>query len=70
MKTAGALLAAVGAVGLIAATKPPVPVKGVSYRVRTQTAMPNMGGGKLSPPTVIPHRRLFVTHPTSKSSSS
>jgi hypothetical protein len=49
MKTAVVLLAAVGAAGLIAAAKPATPVKGVSYRVRTQTQMPNMaalfGGG-------------------------
>jgi hypothetical protein len=45
MKTARILLAAVGAAGLIAATRPTTPVKGISYRVRTQTAMPNSGGG-------------------------
>ena len=45
MKIAGALLVAAGAAGLIAAAKPPIPVKGISYRVRTQTQMPNMGGG-------------------------
>src|SRR3954470_7228459 len=45
MKTAGVLLAAVGAAGLIAATTPQPPVKGVSYRVRTQTQLPNFGGG-------------------------
>jgi hypothetical protein len=45
MKTANILLAAAGAAGLIAATKPHAPVKGVSYRVRTQTAMPSFGGG-------------------------
>jgi hypothetical protein len=44
MKIAGALLAAVGAAGLIAATEPQAPVKGVSYRVRTQTQLPNFGG--------------------------
>ena len=43
MKTASILLAAVGAAGLIAASRPSAPVKGVSYRVRTQTQMPNMG---------------------------
>jgi hypothetical protein len=43
MKIAGILLAAAGAAGLIAASKPTTPVKGVSYRVRTQTQMPNMG---------------------------
>src|SRR3954470_17750269 len=43
MKTVGILLAAAGAAGLIAATKPSTPVKGVSYRVRTQTALPNFG---------------------------
>ena len=43
MKTASILLAAVGAAGLIAATKPTAPVKGISYRVRTGTQMPNMG---------------------------
>ena len=45
MKTAIVLLAAAGAAGVIAAAKPPIPVKGISYRVRTQTQMPNMGGG-------------------------
>src|SRR3954470_3265465 len=45
MKIAGVLLAAVGAAGLIAATEPETPVKGVSYRVRTQTQLPNFGGG-------------------------
>jgi hypothetical protein len=45
MRSAGALLAAAGAAGLIAAAKPNASVKGVSYRVRTQTAIPNFGGG-------------------------
>jgi hypothetical protein len=45
MKTAGVLLAAVGAAGVIAAVKPNAPVKGVSYRVRTQTAAPTFAGG-------------------------
>jgi hypothetical protein len=38
------LVAAVSAAGLIAASTPNTPVKGVSYRVRTQTAMPTAGG--------------------------
>ena len=45
MKKTAILLAAVGAAGLIAASKPQTPVKGITYRVRTQTQMPNMGGG-------------------------
>ena len=49
MKKTGILLAAVGAAGLMAGTRPQAPVKGVSYRVHTQTQMPNMaaalGGG-------------------------
>jgi hypothetical protein len=45
MKKTPILLAAVGAAGLIAASKPNTPVKGITYRVRTQTQMPNMGGG-------------------------
>lgn len=45
MRIAGALLAAAGAAGLIAAARPHAPVKGVSYRVRTQTALPSFGGG-------------------------
>ena len=44
MNTSRILLAAVGAAGLIAAAKPGTPVKGVNYRVRTQTQIPNMGG--------------------------
>ena len=43
MRKTAILLAAAGAVGLIAASKPSTPVKGISYRVRTQTQMPNMG---------------------------
>jgi hypothetical protein len=42
MKISGTLLAAAGAAGLIAAAKPITPIKGISYRVRTQTQMPNM----------------------------
>ena len=45
MKKTAILLAAVGASGLIAAAKPNAPVKGITYRVRTQTQMPNLGGG-------------------------
>ena len=37
--------AAVGATGLMAATRAEVPVKGITYRVRVQTQMPNFGGG-------------------------
>ena len=40
-----ALVAVIGAAGLIAATRPTAPVKGVSYRVRVQTQMPNFGFG-------------------------
>lgn len=39
------LLAAMGAAGLIAASKTPETVKGVNYRVRVQTQMPNFGFG-------------------------
>ena len=45
MKSSRILLAAMGAAGLIAATTPTTPVKGVNYRVRTQTQIPGMGGG-------------------------
>jgi hypothetical protein len=44
MKTAGILLAAAGAAGVIAAARPNAPVKGASYRVRTQSAAPTFGG--------------------------
>lgn len=40
-----AVLAAVGVTGLVAATRPLLVVKGLSYRVRVQTQMPNGGGG-------------------------
>ncbi|MEO5567634.1 MAG: hypothetical protein ABIR92_04040, partial [Gemmatimonadaceae bacterium] len=43
--TSSVVLAAIAVTGLIAAARPPVAVKGVNYRVRVQTQMPNMGGG-------------------------
>ena len=44
-KTMRLLLGVAGSAGLIAAARTPLPVKGVNYRVRTQTQMPNFGGG-------------------------